>query len=271
MYNKEHILSYKDDYEKEISELYSGRTIEDEIRNIINNYSNWQVYGSGSNIDLLFFDYDKNAINPFGEKIYDKDDAKYFGEIYRNEKETNISEMISITEQDDPRGIILYYDDYSIITIHSIDEIIWLDNKDNSDHLKLYFKYYELDDYYRKSLVNHLWDYDENSEAWYNRNIPENYRFAVRLINQYDLETQKNEVQQDNNRNVSNRNSTNTNNYCNDYEQRILDLLMNNGKMKAIDIAKKLGISRKEVNKILYYKLSYICEKDDSYRWFIKE
>lgn len=272
MNNKERILSYKDDCEKEISELYSGRTIKDEIKNIINNSNSRQGYGSEDEIDLLFFNYDKRAINPFGERIYDKDDAKYFREIYRNEKETNISDILSITEQDDPRGIILYYDDYSIIAIHSFDEIIWLDNKDSSDYLKLYFKYYELDDYYRKSLVRHLWEYNTNSEAWYNLNSPDNYRFAVRLINQYDLETQKSEAQNDNKWNASNenRNRTNENNCYNDYEHLIIDILKNNGKMKAIDIAKILGLSRREVNRILYYKLNNICEKDESYRWYLK-
>ena len=77
MYNKEHILSYKDDYEKEIRELYSGRTIEDIIRDLNN-----QVYGSGGIAYLPIIDYDNSAFNPFGERIHDKDYAKYFGERY---------------------------------------------------------------------------------------------------------------------------------------------------------------------------------------------
>ena len=270
MYNKNHILSYKDDYEKEISELYSGRTIGDVI-----SYLN-KVYGSKSKIDLSVIDYNKNAFNPFGELIYDKDYAKYFGERYIYRKDTNISDIISIIEQDDPRGIILCYDDYSIINIHSFDESIWLDNIDNSDYLKLYFRYYELDDYYRKTLTKNSWDYNTNDEAWHKRNTPNNYRFAVKLIIQYDLETHKNEIQRDNSQNVINTNRTNTNranttNYSSGYERRIIDLLMSNGKMKAVEIAKELKLPKREVNRILYYKLSDICEKDESYRWCIKE
>lgn len=284
MYNEEKILSYKDDYEKEISELYSGRTIKDVI-----SYLNNQVYGPESIINLSIIDYNKSAFSPFGERIYDKDYVKYFGERYIYRKDTNISDIISITEQDDPRGIILCYDDYSIIAIHSFDEIIWLDNKDNSDYLKLYFKYYELDDYYRKTLTKNSWDYNTNDEAWHKRNTPNNYRFAVKLIIQYDLETHKNDIQRDNSQNVSNTNrtstnstnrtntnrtntnTTNTNNYRSGYERRIIDLLMSNGKMKAVEIAKKLKLPKREVNRILYYKLSDICEKDESYRWYIKE
>ncbi|MBR6225289.1 MAG: hypothetical protein IKR02_06165, partial [Firmicutes bacterium] len=153
---------------------------------------------------------------------------------------------------------------------------IWLDNIDNSDYLKLYFRYYELDDYYRKTLTKNSWDYNTNDEAWHKRNTPNNYRFAVKLIIQYDLETHKNEIQRDNSQNVINTNRTNTNranttNYSSGYERRIIDLLMSNGKMKAVEIAKELKLPKREVNRILYYKLSDICEKDESYRWCIKE
>ena len=50
--------------------------------------------------------------------------------------------------------------------------------------------------------------------------------------------------------------------------EKIFELVKNSNGIKASEIAKKLKISRKEVNKILYGRLAKLCVQDEQYRWY---
>ncbi len=50
--------------------------------------------------------------------------------------------------------------------------------------------------------------------------------------------------------------------------ENIFKLVKHSNGIKASEIAKQLGISRKEVNKILYGRLAKICVRDDQYLWY---
>jgi len=54
-------------------------------------------------------------------------------------------------------------------------------------------------------------------------------------------------------------------------ERKIIDLLTLNEKLKAKEIADKLGITRREANQCLYYKLNDACVKDDFNFWSLKK
>jgi predicted transcriptional regulator len=51
---------------------------------------------------------------------------------------------------------------------------------------------------------------------------------------------------------------------------KIFDLVRSSNGIKASEIAKKLKISRKEVNKILYGRLAKLCVQDEQYRWYCR-
>ena len=50
--------------------------------------------------------------------------------------------------------------------------------------------------------------------------------------------------------------------------EKIFELVKNSNGIKASEIAKKLKISRKEVNKILYGRLAKMCVQDEQYLWY---
>ena len=50
--------------------------------------------------------------------------------------------------------------------------------------------------------------------------------------------------------------------------EKIFELVKHSNGIKASEIAKKLKISRKEVNKILYGRLAKLCVQDEQYRWY---
>ena len=50
--------------------------------------------------------------------------------------------------------------------------------------------------------------------------------------------------------------------------EKIFEIVKNSNGIKASEIAKKLKISRKEVNKILYGRLAKLCVQDEQYRWY---
>ena len=54
-----------------------------------------------------------------------------------------------------------------------------------------------------------------------------------------------------------------------DLESQILECLRKEQNLKAIDIARKLKVDRKDINFMLYGKLSKKCVKDDKNRWAI--
>ena len=50
-------------------------------------------------------------------------------------------------------------------------------------------------------------------------------------------------------------------------EDRVINCLKGGKNLKAIDIAKKIGVDRKEVNSLLYGKLKKKCVKDAKHQW----
>ena len=50
--------------------------------------------------------------------------------------------------------------------------------------------------------------------------------------------------------------------------EKVFELVKHSNGIKASEIAKKLKISRKEVNKILYGRLAKLCVQDEQYRWY---
>lgn len=52
--------------------------------------------------------------------------------------------------------------------------------------------------------------------------------------------------------------------------ERIFELVRHSKGIKARDIAKKLNISRKEVNKVLYGRLAKVCVQDEQYLWYCR-
>lgn len=52
--------------------------------------------------------------------------------------------------------------------------------------------------------------------------------------------------------------------------ERIFELVRHSEGIKARDIAKKLNISRKEVNKVLYGRLAKVCVQDEQYLWYCR-
>lgn len=50
--------------------------------------------------------------------------------------------------------------------------------------------------------------------------------------------------------------------------ERIFELVRRSEGIKARDIAKKLNVSRKEVNKVLYGRLAKVCVQDEQYLWY---
>lgn len=54
-------------------------------------------------------------------------------------------------------------------------------------------------------------------------------------------------------------------------EQEILHIIQTSSGIKAKDIASRLGLSRNEVNSVLYGSLKTRCYQDSTYRWFAIE
>lgn len=52
--------------------------------------------------------------------------------------------------------------------------------------------------------------------------------------------------------------------------ERVFELVRHSEGIKARDIAKKLNISRKEVNKVLYGRLAKVCIQDEQYLWYCR-
>ena len=52
--------------------------------------------------------------------------------------------------------------------------------------------------------------------------------------------------------------------------EKVFELVKHSNGIKASEIAKKLKISRKEVNKILYGRLAKLCVQDEQYRWYCR-
>lgn len=52
--------------------------------------------------------------------------------------------------------------------------------------------------------------------------------------------------------------------------EKIFELVKHSNGIKASEIEKKLKISRKEVNKILYGRLAKLCVQDEQYRWYCR-
>ena len=50
--------------------------------------------------------------------------------------------------------------------------------------------------------------------------------------------------------------------------EKVLEIVKNANGIKASEIAKKLKTSRKEINKILYGRLSKLCVRDEQYLWY---
>ena len=53
-------------------------------------------------------------------------------------------------------------------------------------------------------------------------------------------------------------------------ERKIIEQLAKEEKMKAKQIAKKLNVTRREVNQCLYYKLTDVCKRDMFFFWSLK-
>lgn len=50
--------------------------------------------------------------------------------------------------------------------------------------------------------------------------------------------------------------------------EKVLEIVKNVNGIKASEIAKELKVARKEINKILYGRLSKLCVRDEQYLWY---
>lgn len=56
----------------------------------------------------------------------------------------------------------------------------------------------------------------------------------------------------------------------NEIIESIIHIIKESDGIKAYEIAKKLKVPRKEVNKILYGRLSKLCVRDEQYLWHLR-
>lgn len=54
-------------------------------------------------------------------------------------------------------------------------------------------------------------------------------------------------------------------------KNKIFQIVKDSAGIKASAIAKKLNISRREVNQVLYGSLSNVCFRDDKFLWYCKK
>lgn len=56
----------------------------------------------------------------------------------------------------------------------------------------------------------------------------------------------------------------------NEMIEKIIQIIEKSDGIKASEIAKKLKVSRKEINKMLYSRLSKLCIQDEQYLWHFR-